>query len=50
MLEVDLDYGQGPVHGVTLMEFEDGMLARQTDYFAEPFEAPEWRSKWVERR
>jgi hypothetical protein len=27
----------------------DGKIVRQTDYFANPFEAPAWRSKWVER-
>ena len=32
---------------VSLMEFRDGKLARQVDYFAEPFPAPAWRSQWV---
>jgi len=49
VFEADLDYGQGPVHMVTIAEVENGKVVRQTDYFAEPFEAPEWRSKWVER-
>jgi SnoaL-like protein len=32
-----------------IVEFKDGKIARETRYYAEPFEAPEWRSKWVER-
>jgi ketosteroid isomerase-like protein len=47
--ELTLDYGQGPVHGVSVFEFRDGKVVRETDYFADPFEAPEWRSQWVER-
>jgi ketosteroid isomerase-like protein len=47
--EVTLDYGQGPVYGCSIFEIRDGKIARQTDYFADPFEAPEWRSQWVEK-
>jgi len=25
-------------------------VVEHTDFFADPFEAPEWRSKWVEKR
>lgn len=34
---------------VTLFEVMDDLLYRQTSFFAEPFEAPEWRAQWVER-
>jgi ketosteroid isomerase-like protein len=34
---------------VSIMEFRDGKVVRETQYFAEPFEAPAWRSQWVER-
>jgi hypothetical protein len=27
----------------------DGKIWRDTRYYAEPFEAPEWRAQWVER-
>jgi drug/metabolite transporter (DMT)-like permease len=47
--EMTLDYGRGPVHSVSILEFRDGKLVKETDYFADPFEAPEWRSQWVER-
>jgi ketosteroid isomerase-like protein len=49
VMEVTLDYGQGPVHGVTIVEIRDGKIAKETDYFAEPFEAPAWRKQWVEQ-
>ena len=32
-----------------LLELRDGKVFRETNYFAEPFEAPEWRAPWVER-
>ncbi len=34
---------------ISLFELRDGLLYRQTSYFAAPFEAPDWRSEWVER-
>ena len=48
--EVTLTYPEaGTYHGVSIFEFRDGKIAKETDYFAQPFEAPEWRSKWVEK-
>jgi hypothetical protein len=35
---------------VSVVEFRDGKVARETDYFAQPFQAPQWRAQWVERR
>jgi hypothetical protein len=31
------------------MEFENGKVIHETQYFAEPFEAPAWRAKWVKQ-
>jgi hypothetical protein len=31
-----------------VVEFRDGKIARMTDYFAAPFEAPAWRAPYVE--
>jgi hypothetical protein len=31
------------------MEFSSGKVARETQYFADPFEGGAWRSQWVER-
>jgi ketosteroid isomerase-like protein len=47
--EVTLDYGGRVYHGVSIFEFRDGRVVKETDYFAEPFAAPGWRSQWVER-
>jgi hypothetical protein len=34
---------------VLIIELRDGKMWRDRRYYAEPFEAPEWRSQWVER-
>jgi hypothetical protein len=31
------------------MEFRDGKVVHETQYFADPFDAPSWRSRLVER-
>jgi len=51
VIEGTIDYGDGiPVSSVSIIETGvDGKVIHQTDYFANPFEAPAWRSKWVER-
>ena len=47
--EASLDY-EGPVYNaVFIFELRDGKIAKETAYWAEPFEAPEWRAEWVER-
>jgi hypothetical protein len=38
-----------PIQGRELsMEFEGDKVARETQYFGDPFEASAWRSPWVE--
>jgi ketosteroid isomerase-like protein len=50
VLELDLTYADGSVYqAVSILEMRDGRVARETDYFAEPFPAPQWRAQWVER-
>jgi hypothetical protein len=51
IIEGTIDYGDGiPVSAVSIIEMgAAGKIVRQTDYFANPFEAPAWRSKWVEK-
>jgi hypothetical protein len=50
VVEGTIDYGDGtPVSYVGIAELRDGKLARITEYFGNPFEAPAWRSKWVEK-
>ena len=42
------DYG-GRIYYVTnIIEFHEGKIIRETRYYADPFEAPSWRSQWVE--
>ena len=44
------DYGGGRVFSVVaILELRDGKIWRDTRYYAEPFEAPEWRAQLVER-
>jgi hypothetical protein len=35
--------------GVSVIELRDGKVVKETDYYAQPFQAPEWRAQWVER-
>jgi hypothetical protein len=50
VVESVVDYGAGQVmRGVAILELQEGKVWRDTRYFAEPFEAPEWRSHLVER-
>lgn len=48
--EATLDYGTTTAYkSVFIFEFRDGKIAKETAYWSEPFPAPEWRSKWVEK-
>jgi hypothetical protein len=50
VVEGVIEYGDGRVFDVVVIsELGDGKMWRDRWYFAEPFEAPEWRSQWVER-
>jgi ketosteroid isomerase-like protein len=49
-IEMTIDYGDGtPVSYVGIAEFKNGKLAKMTEYFANPFEAPAWRADFVEK-
>ena len=49
-VEAQAGYADGTTaHVVTIVEMRDGKVYRQRTYFAEPFEAPEWRARWVTR-
>jgi len=44
------DYGGGQVFDIVLIiELREGKMFRDRRYYAEPFEAPEWRAQWVEQ-
>jgi hypothetical protein len=34
---------------VSIMECRDGKVSHETQYFADPFDAPAWRAQWVGR-
>lgn len=47
--EFILTYDGKPSYAVSIMEFNGVKVARETQYFADPFEAGAWRAQWVER-
>jgi hypothetical protein len=47
--EYILYYDEKPYPTVSVMEFIDGKVAHETQYFSEPFEPSAWRSRFVER-
>ena len=49
VLEADLDYGDGNTYQtVFVFQMRDGLISRETAYWAQPFPAAEWRADWVE--
>ena len=46
--EYVLSYNEQPTQTVSIMEFRDGKVAHETQYFADSFEAPAWRARWRE--
>jgi len=47
--EFILSYDGKPSYTVSIMEFKGDKVARETQYFADPFVAPASRAQWVER-
>jgi hypothetical protein len=47
--EYTITYQGRRAHTVSIMEFRNGKVVHETQYFADPFEAPAWRSQWVQR-
>jgi ketosteroid isomerase-like protein len=47
--EYILTYDGKPSYTVSIMEFSGDKVAHETQYFADPFAAPAFRAKWVER-
>ena len=46
--EFVLSYDGIPSYTVSIMEFRDGKVARETQYFGDPFEPGPSRAQWVE--
>ncbi|HVF08485.1 MAG TPA: nuclear transport factor 2 family protein [Actinomycetota bacterium] len=50
VLEAELRYADGSIYqDVSIIEVRDGKVVKETDYFAQPFDAPQWRAQWVRR-
>jgi hypothetical protein len=47
--ECVITYDGAPTHSVSIMELADGLVAHETQYFADPFEAPASRAALAER-
>ena len=47
--EFILMYDGKPSYTVSIMEFRGDKVTRETQYFADPFEAPAFRAQWAER-
>lgn len=48
--ECIITYDGVPTHSVSIMEFADGKVAHETQYFADPFPAPDSRKALAEPR
>jgi hypothetical protein len=47
--ETVITYDGAPSMSVSIMEFADGLVAHETQYFADPFEAPAARARLAQR-
>ncbi|MFL9863659.1 nuclear transport factor 2 family protein [Paraburkholderia fungorum] len=47
--EYSITYQGRVAYTVSIMEFHDGKVVHETQYFSDPFEAPAWRSQWVQK-
>ena len=47
--ECIITYDGAPTYSVSVMEFSDGLVARENQYFADPFPAPASRAALAER-
>ena len=46
--ECMISYDGVPSHSVSIMELSDGLVAHETQYFADPFDPPQWRAALAE--
>jgi hypothetical protein len=47
--EYTIMYEGRAAYTVSIMEFRDGKVVHETQYFSDPFDAPDWRSQWVQQ-
>lgn len=46
--DVSVTDGVTFARAITFSEVRDGLIRRQTEYWPDPFPAPEWRAAWTE--
>jgi hypothetical protein len=46
--ECIITYDDAPSYSVSIMEFANGSVVHETQYFADPFGSPEWRATLAE--
>jgi hypothetical protein len=46
--ECVITYDGVPTYSVSIMEFSGGLVTHETQYFANPFDAPSWRAALAE--
>ena len=47
--EYGITYQGRVAYTVSIMEFRGNKVVHETQYFADPFEAPAWRRQWVQQ-
>jgi ketosteroid isomerase-like protein len=48
--QYSINYQGRAAYTISVMEFrDDGKVVHETQYFTDPFEAPAWRSQWVQK-
>lgn len=47
--DVEVTDGVIRARAITFSTIRDGKIARQIEFWPDPFEAPAWRAEWVER-
>jgi hypothetical protein len=46
--EYTITYQGRPAYTVSIMEFRNGKVVHETQYFADPSDSPAWRAQWVQ--
>ena len=47
--EYTIIYQERSAYTISIMEFRNGKVVHETQYFADAFEAPAWRAQWVQQ-
>lgn len=46
-MEMAFDYDGDRFHVIILHQYRNGLVIRETSYYAAPFQAPAWRARWA---